>query len=35
MSTQKERIQNGDPVGEWGKQLARDGYSPFTQPVIR
>ena len=21
--------------GEWGKQLARDGYSPYTRPVIK
>jgi len=20
---------------EWGKQLARDGYSPYTRPVIK
>ena len=24
-----------DKRGQWGKMLARDGYSPFTQPVVR
>jgi len=24
-----------DTRGEWGKQISRDGYSPFTHPVIR
>ena len=24
-----------DPRGEWGRQLARDGYTPFTHPVVR
>ena len=24
-----------DTRGEWGKRVGRDGYSPFTHPVIR